>query len=152
MKHTILIFFAAVTLIFSCGEKANKEAANTENEIKDTEVVDPLQDKGVGPVKNLELPASIDEELAKKGSEIYVAKCSACHKVDKKYIGPAPLGIFERRSPEWIMNMILNPDKMIVENKIARELLMEYNGSPMANQNLTEDEARAVLEYFRTLK
>jgi cytochrome c len=28
---------------------------------------------------------------------------------------------------------------------------MESNGSPMANQNLTEEEARSVLEYFRTL-
>ena len=49
------------------------------------------------------------------------------------------------------MNMILNPDVMVKENANARQLLMEYT-APMANQNLTEEEARAVLEYFRTLK
>jgi len=38
---------------------------------------------------------------------------------------------------------------MVVENAKAKELLMEFS-APMANQNLTEDEARAVLEYFRT--
>ena len=49
------------------------------------------------------------------------------------------------------MNMILNPDVMVQEDPIAKKLLMENNGSPMANQNLTNEEARAVLEYFRTL-
>ena len=49
------------------------------------------------------------------------------------------------------MNMILNPEVMVDEDPLARDLLMEYNGSPMANQGLKEEEARAILEYFRTL-
>jgi hypothetical protein len=49
------------------------------------------------------------------------------------------------------MNMILNPEVMIKEDPLTEELLKEFNGAPMANQNLKEDEARAVLEYFRTL-
>ena len=60
-------------------------------------------------------------------------------------------GIYERRSPEWVMNMILNPEEMVKKNDIAKKLLAEYI-APMANQNLTEDEARAVVEYFRTIK
>jgi hypothetical protein len=71
--------------------------------------------------------------------------------VDKKFIGPAPNGILERRSPEWVMNMILNPEKMVKEDPLAKDLLEEYNGSPMVSQNVTRDEARAILEYFRTL-
>ena len=89
--------------------------------------------------------------MADKGKAVYKAKCTACHKPTKKFIGPAPKGIFERRSPEWIMNMILNPDQMVKEDPDAKALLMEFNGSPMANQNLTEEEARQVLEFFRTL-
>ena len=58
----------------------------------------------------------------------------------------------QRRSPEWTMNMILNPEEMVKKDPLAKELLIKFNGSPMANQNLTEDEARQVLEYFRTLK
>ena len=58
----------------------------------------------------------------------------------------------QRRSPEWIMNMILNPEVMVKEDPIAKQLLIEYNGSPMANQNLTQEQARSILEYFRTLK
>jgi hypothetical protein len=38
---------------------------------------------------------------------------------------------------------------MVAENPIAKKLLAEYV-APMANQNLTEAEARLILEYFRT--
>ncbi len=49
------------------------------------------------------------------------------------------------------MNMILNPEEMVQKDPDAKALLIEYNGSPMANQSLTEEEARNILEYFRTL-
>jgi hypothetical protein len=48
------------------------------------------------------------------------------------------------------MNMILNPENMVSKNTIAKELFLEYL-SPMANQNLSQDEARTILEYLRTL-
>ena len=108
-----------------------------------------LSDKGVGPITNVDL-AEIDDALVASGKNLFDTKCSACHKVEKRFVGPALRGVIERRSPEWIMNMILNPDKMVKENETAKKLLGEYL-SPMANQSLTKDEARAVLEYFRTL-
>lgn len=107
--------------------------------------------KGIGPVKNLTLSAEIDQALAAEGEKIFKEKCTSCHKPDKRFIGPAPKGVLERRTPEWVMNMILNPEKMVKEDPIAKQLLLDYNLSPMANQNLTEEEARKVLEYFRTL-
>jgi cytochrome c2 len=78
--------------------------------------------------------------------------CLACHRIGKKFIGPPPNGILERRTPEWVMNMILNPQEMVQKDPLAKDLLKEFNGSPMSNQGLTEDQARAILEYFRTLK
>ena len=106
---------------------------------------------GIGPVAQFELPAEVDQTLAANGKEVYDAKCTACHKATKQFIGPAPKGILEKRTPAWIMNMILNPEEMVAKDPIAKQLLIKFNGSPMANQNLTEEEARAVLEYFRTL-
>ena len=111
---------------------------------------DPMQNKGIGPITSITL-AEIDQAMVAEGAKIYDEKCTACHKVDKKYIGPSPQGIIKRRSSEWIMNMILNPDEMVLNDPIAKKLLVEANGAPMANQNLTEDEARSILEYFRTL-
>jgi mono/diheme cytochrome c family protein len=110
-----------------------------------------MSTKGVGPVTSVELPADIDQAMATKGKEVYDQMCLACHRIGKKFIGPAPNGILERRTPEWVMNMILNPQEMVQKDPLARDLLQEFNGSPMSNQGLTEEQARAILEYFRTL-
>ncbi|RKN79345.1 c-type cytochrome [Ulvibacterium marinum] len=154
-------------LILSCGGKEEKKdgfsierkKATTEkkaetpttNQVKASERID-LTSKGVGPINSITLDAAIDQAIATQGEEVFKQMCMACHRVGKKFIGPAPNGILERRTPEWIMNMILNPEVMVKEDALAKELLIEFNGSPMANQSLTEDQARAVLEYFRTLK
>lgn len=126
-------------------EVVKKEATKTGAEID-------MNNKGVGPIKNVDLPETIDQTMVAAGAELYKIKCTACHKVGKKFIGPAPNGVLERRSPEWIMNMILDPEGMVQNDPIAKALLIEYNGSPMANQSLTQEEARSILEYFRTLK
>ncbi|MDN6310796.1 MAG: cytochrome c, partial [Psychroflexus sp.] len=129
-------------------KKESKKA--DKKEVKASERV-ALDNKGVGPIKNLDLPESINDDMAANGKAVYDKMCTACHKIDKKFIGPAPTGILERRAPEWVMNMILNPEEMVRKDPLAKDLLMEFNGSPMANQGLTEEEARSVLEYFRTL-
>tara|TARA_B100001105_G_scaffold120694_1_gene96790 strand:+ start:141 stop:638 length:498 start_codon:yes stop_codon:yes gene_type:complete len=115
-----------------------------------TKKVSPMDDKGVGPISTISLTNTIDGSMAIHGKELFENKCTACHSTDKRKIGPKLLGITKRRSPEWIMNMILNPEGMVKENEQAKELLMEYL-APMANQSLQEDEARAILEYFREI-
>ena len=127
------------------------EETNTTSALKASERVD-LTTIGVGPIKSLDLPDEIDETLAANGKAVYDQMCLACHRIGKKFIGPPPNGVLERRTPEWVMNMILNPQEMVQQDPLAKELLQEFNGSPMSNQGLTEDQARAILEYFRTLE
>ena len=110
-----------------------------------------LSNKGVGPVESLDLPDEIDQELAATGEAKFNQICIACHQVEKRMIGPAMAGVMERRSPEWVMNMMLNPDGMLKEDPIAKALLKEYNNMIMTNQNLSQEDARALLEYLRTL-
>jgi mono/diheme cytochrome c family protein len=124
---------------------------NAATETKASERVD-MNTKGVGPVKSVTLSPEIDQTLATSGKGIYDQMCLACHRIGKKFIGPPPNGILERRTPEWVMNMILNPQEMVQQDPLAKDLLQEFNGSPMSNQGLTEDQARAILEYFRTLQ
>lgn len=167
MKQTLKILTLVLTLLaLSCGGGEEKKEEKTKVQLKKqttTKKVDPatntkasetidLTSKGVGPITSLTLPAEIDQTMVAKGKDIFDKMCTACHRLGKKFIGPPPNGIFERRAPEWVMNMILNPDEMVQKDPLAKALLMEFNGSPMANQNLSEEEARAVLEYFRTLK
>lgn len=158
---TVFLFFIAA--LISCGggdekkEKKEVKIGSSKKEVVKKETVKKgvtidMNNKGVGPIKNVELPETIDQTMVAAGAELYRTKCTACHKVGKKFIGPAPNGVLERRSPEWIMNMILDPEGMVKNDPIAKALLIEHNGSPMANQSLTQEEARSILEYFRTLK
>lgn len=150
MKLKVLTLIIAVAFISSCGGESKKAEKVLEPEVKTQEVIEahPMKDKGIGPIKSVSI-GEIDVTLATEGKALFKSKCSACHKISKRFVGPALVGVTERRSPEWIMNMILNPEVMVAENAIAKKLLAEYL-SPMANQSLTETEARAILEYFRT--
>lgn len=163
-KYSLLTLSA---LVMSCGgkEEQKSDGFQMERQAASSSVATPeaksttppsqridLANKGVGPVSSVTLPSSIDAELASNGEGIYNQMCLACHRIGQKFIGPSPNGVLDRRSPEWVMNMILNPEQMVKEDPLAKELLMEFNGSPMANQGLSQDQARAVLEYFRTLK
>ena len=93
----------------------------------------------------------LTRNLFKKGAAAYRSKCTACHAIDKKLIGPALKGIYKRRSPEWVVNLLLNPTEMLKKDPIAMALLKEYNNIMMLNQNLSEDEALAIAEFMRTL-
>lgn len=167
MKTTLKLILVFLVLLFiSCGGEEEKKKsfsyekpavtekpveAKVEKKELASERVD-LVNKGIGPISSVSLGPEIDQSMVTHGAEVYQKMCTACHRPDKKFIGPAPMGILKRRTPEWIMNMILNPEEMVQKDPIAKDLLIEFNGSPMANQNLTQEEARAVLEYFRTLK
>ncbi|MDL5513011.1 cytochrome c [Arenibacter sp. M-2] len=151
---------ALVALIVSCGEKKEEkkegfEMNRTKKEVKAEPVSEgvpvDMNNKGVGPIESVTFADEIDTELAAKGQKTFSTICVACHMAEQRLIGPALKGVFERRSPEWVMNMILNPDGMLKEDPIAKALLKEYNNAVMLNQNLSEDDARAVAEYLRTL-
>lgn len=169
-KKVLGLLVFSLMLMASCGSDKSKKntpaEANEKAEVKKEEVKEEskvekatlasekidLGNKGYGPIKSLTLDPEINQELVTQGADVFKRMCTACHRANKRFVGPSPQNILERRSPEWVMNMILNPEEMIKNDALAKELLIEFNGSPMANQNLTEDEARAVLEYFRTLK
>lgn len=158
MKTKGIIMVLAV-ILFACGGNDKQPPGTTAKAPKKEEKKERMsfeeakanwQDiKGVGPIDNVEL-GEVDQQLAEEGKQIFELKCSACHQVEKEKIGPEMAGITDRRTPEWIMNMILNPEKMVKEDPIAYGLLAEY-ATMMANQNLKEEEARKILEYFRTI-
>lgn len=92
----------------------------------------------------------VDEELAEEGEEQFQARgCVACHTVGEgRLVGPDLAGITERRTYTWAMSMITNPDSMLRTDSIARRLLSEYF-TPMSNQGVTAEQARAIWEYLR---
>ena len=160
MKKFLLVLITA-GLILSCGESKKEEKGGFEmNRSKSVDkttaatsegVPVDMENQGVGPYKDVKFDSAIDDELASAGEAKFNAICTACHMAEKRMIGPALKGVYERRNTTWVMNMIINPDGMLKEDPIAKALLKEYNNAIMLNQNLTQDETRQVAEYLRTL-
>jgi len=147
-----LIFIILIFFLASCGNpESSEKKTETTQQASEASTPDPKNDIGVGPITEVQL-GELNPQMAAAGKAIFDVKCTACHKIETKYIGPAIQGVINRRNPVWIMNMIMAPDKMIASDPIAKQLLGEANGAPMANQNLTEEEARQILEYFRQIQ
>ena len=91
----------------------------------------------------------VDNALAAKGEKLFQTKiCATCHGFGKKITCPDLDGVTARRTALWMENQILHPEVMTKQDPIARELLKSYS-LQMPNQKLTQDEARAVIEFLK---
>jgi mono/diheme cytochrome c family protein len=165
MKSVLIVIALFVGIaLYSCGggsssdnsngseavSNAGKSPAMMENSKSAVDVDAPSKSKGVGKFTDVKVPSGIDAKMAAKGQEVFNTKCTACHQAtDQKLIGPGLKGITKIRTPEWIMNMITNPDQMTQQDPVAEALLVQFNHTQMTNQGLTDEEAREVLEFFR---
>lgn len=151
MKKLVLLS-ASILLLISCGKKENatndfSKPDQTENTAAGNDSYDPK--KGEGKYDKVNLPEKLDQQLASLGETVSGTKCISCHKLtNEKLVGPGWKGVTERRTPEWIMNFITNPDPMIDKDPELQAQL-ELCLVRMPNQSLTDDEARQILEYMR---
>ena len=155
-----LIVFTMVVLIVgfiaSCGNNQNSDdsTAGTSTEASSEEKSDsgnPSYDpkRGEGKFTNVELGASLDAGKAISGDKVYQVKCGGCHKLtDEKLVGPGWAGVTTRHKPEWIMNFITNTDVMIDKDP-KMQAQLELCLVRMPNQNLSDDDARNLLEFMR---
>ncbi len=90
-----------------------------------------------------------EEELAEKGESLFSTKgCTACHAQGRRLTGPDLAGVSMRRTQAWLEHQILDPAAMAQDDPIARELMAKH-ALQMPNQNLTPEEAKAVIEFFK---
>ena len=108
------------------------------------------KDLGIGPVKSVVL-GPLNSKMAGEGKVIYTNQCIMCHDIDQNKLGPALKNVTKTRTPEYIMNILLNPVQMQKENATVKALLAKYNNLPMPDPALNQPKARSVLEYLRSL-
>ena len=110
----------------------------------------PSDSKGVGTFTDVAIADGLDADMAARGQEVFQTSCTACHTpTAQKLIGPGLKGITKIRTPEWILNMITDPVKMTKNDPIAKALLAESNNIQMTDQNVSDEDARAILEFLR---
>lgn len=95
--------------------------------------------------------ATLHAQDVKEGEKIFKAKCTSCHKVDRKVVGPALKGITETKSEEWLIKWIKNSQALIASgDKDAIAIFEEYNKSVMTSfTDLSDDQIKSVLAYIK---
>ncbi len=103
---------------------------------------------GIGPIKELKL-GPVDDKLAARGKGLFDSRCASCHGLDKDLAGPALGSVLKTKTPEFVMNMILNTAEMEAKDPDIKKQAAKF-GMSMPAPGLSQDEARAVVEYLRT--
>lgn len=169
MKKVIITFFLIFSLglfLAACGGSGEKDNSNTPADATATPADttstaaassstaangNPSYDpnRGEGKFHDVQVSDKLDKKEADAGQKIYELKCSSCHKLtDERLVGPGWKGVTKRQTPTWIMNFVTNTDEMITKDPKAQAML-EICMVRMPNQNLSDDDARDVLEFMR---
>ena len=148
-----LVIALALGLFCACSETTNNKHAQPPADAAGTSATATPSDydstKGVGKFTHVDLSPKLDAKLALAGKVIYDLKCAACHKLtSEKLVGPGWAGVTQKRQPVWILNFVTNTDEMITKDPHAQALLAVCMVR-MPNQNLSDEDARKVLEFMR---
>lgn len=108
--------------------------------------------KGITEIKGVNMSHPISSAMVSKGKQVFANKCASCHSIDGSSSSASNLSnSLTKRKPEWIMNMIYNPNVNVAANaRESRELAKCYTRQP--NQALSIMEARDFLELLRTFQ
>lgn len=152
ISRSCLSTLFTVALLCACGGSESQNASQSQSASGASPAPAPLTqvelEQGIGPIRDLAL-GPIDEALASEGEQAFTIKCSACHKIEERYVAPQLGTVLTRRTPEFVMNMMLNATEMVQRHPEVQALLAEFF-TPMPVQITDPDEARAILEYLRS--
>ena len=147
---TMVVFTLITTLIgiAGCSSKPETEAERLTRWEKG-QLTSWEHENGIGPiVVNVEL-SPVDQSKAEKGKELFIAKCATCHYLDDRKTGPALRDITKRRSTEYVLNQILNPEQMGKLHPDGRKMVAQY-AQYMTIQGITRDNAMELLDFLRS--
>lgn len=154
----VLVIVSISAVLYACGGSNTTPSTDSQNGASSAEATsnssenpsyDPNRGEGKFSAENVKVGATLDATMAAEGEKIQGVKCSSCHKhTEEKLVGPGWKGVTTRRTPEWIMNFITNPDPMIDKDPAVQSQL-EICLVRMPNQGLNDEEARNVLEFMR---
>ena len=153
MKKVIFITGIAA-LLYACGGSTEQKEPAAESTPAASDLMSENKSavndaRGIGKFTHVDVAPNLDPKMATEGNGIYDLKCSSCHRLTKeKLVGPGWEGVTTRRKPEWIMNFATNTDEMIDKDPEAQAML-EICMVRMPNQNLSDEDARRVLEFMR---
>ena len=97
-------------------------------------------------------PSAAELVLSDEGGQKFQSRCSACHTIGGgDAIGPDLANVGARRERTWLVNYILEPDRMLAQHDpIAMTLFGRYKTVRMPNLSLTLEDTEKVIKYIQT--
>jgi mono/diheme cytochrome c family protein len=143
----IALMTVCIVLLVSCRNKSENTTNDSVTSVTSgSQSTDP---KGIGKFRDVTLTDTLDKGLVTQGQTLYGAKCQSCHLLtDEKVVGPGWQGITKQRTPEWLMNFMTNTDEMLDKDTAGQNMLEKWSVR-MPNQELSDADARALLEFMR---
>jgi mono/diheme cytochrome c family protein len=102
----------------------------------------------IGILTSITASAQSDETV-QAGKKLFNANCAACHKLNKRAVGPALRGISSKYDREWLYSWIKNSTAMVKSGDAqAVAIYEEYNGSVMTSfQQFSNDDIDNIIAY-----
>ena len=102
----------------------------------------------IGILTSLTASAQSDEAV-QAGKKLFNANCAACHKLNKRAVGPALRGISSKYDREWLYSWIKNSTAMVKSGDAqAVAIYEEYNGSVMTSfPQFSNDDIDNIIAY-----
>jgi nitrite reductase (NO-forming) len=98
---------------------------------------------------NIPATAAPTDAVAVRGKLAFETKCLACHTIaGGDRLGPDLYQVTKRRDDAWLTRWMRNPEQMLQTDAVAKQMLEKYK-VPMPNQNVSDQEIREYLAYFR---
>lgn len=104
---------------------------------------------GIGPITTDAQLGAVDPARAARGKDLFIQKCATCHYLDQRKTGPALRDITKRRSNEYVMNQILNPEQMGKLHPDGKKMVAQY-AQFMTIQGITRENALDLLDFLRS--
>ena len=86
----------------------------------------------------------------KEGEKIFKSKCTSCHAIDRKVVGPALKGIPETKDEAWLIKWIKNSQALIASGDAEAIKIFEENNKLVMTSftDLSDDQIKSVLAYI----
>ncbi|VXC85794.1 cytochrome c3 family protein [Sphingobacterium multivorum] len=86
----------------------------------------------------------------KEGEKIFKSKCTSCHAIDRKVVGPALKGIPETKDEAWLIKWIKNSQALIASGDADAVKIFEENNKLVMTSftDLSDDQIKSVLAYI----
>lgn len=87
----------------------------------------------------------------KEGQTLFKSKCTTCHSVTKKVVGPALAGMTERHDEEWLVKWIKNSQALVAAGDPTAVQLFEENNKLVmtAFTDLSDDQIKNIIAYVK---